>query len=31
MDHFIRFGFGPAPADLEAALARVADTLKGLE
>jgi aspartate/methionine/tyrosine aminotransferase len=31
MDHFIRFGFGPVPADLEAALARVADALRSLD
>ncbi len=31
MDHFIRFGFGPVPADLEAALARVAQALRSLD
>ena len=31
MDHFIRFGFGPVPADLDAALARVAAALRGLD
>ena len=31
MDHFIRFGFGPLPDDLEAALARVATALRSLD
>ena len=31
MDHFIRFGFGPEQADLEAGLARVADALRSLD
>jgi len=31
MDHFIRFGFGPEAADLEAGLARVADALRSLD
>ena len=30
MDHFVRFGFGPAAADLEAALARVGEALQDL-
>jgi len=30
MDHYIRFGFGPAAAELEAALTRVGETLKSL-
>jgi aspartate/methionine/tyrosine aminotransferase len=31
MDHFIRFGFGPPQADLEAGLGRVAEALRSLD